>query len=202
MVLKTDKSYSEIGRARGTGGERVCPFRASVAVIGGSPEICWVLGLWEPLEPLYRPLFALSVGFSLRTVGWSEVSVVSSVLRTVIFPATVISAEFCRLTVSATLKADQLVDVLSYILMSFFLVFAGEQKKGNVANQREHLILILANMDVRVSRFPRGSDMQQLELIYIALYLLIWGEASNIRFMPECVCYIFHNITVVKIRER
>jgi len=88
-------------------------------------------GLREPLEPLYRPLFALSFGFSLRTVGfsqihscvgfspllsgrpgWSEVSVVSSVLCTVIFPATVISAEFCRLTVSATLKADQLVDVL------------------------------------------------------------------------------------------
>ncbi|KAI8008498.1 putative callose synthase 6 [Camellia lanceoleosa] len=42
-------------------------------------------------------------------------------------------------------------------------------------------------------RIPRGYDIQQLELIYIGLYLLIWGEASNIRFMPECLCYIFHN---------
>ncbi|GAV79263.1 Glucan_synthase domain-containing protein/FKS1_dom1 domain-containing protein [Cephalotus follicularis] len=104
-------------------------------------------------------------------------------------------------------------------------------QKGNVANQREHLILLLANMDVRNKnledytqldsktmkqlmdkilknycswcnylrcklnlRFPQGSDRQQLELIYIALYLLIWGEASNIRFMPECICYIFHNM--------
>ncbi|TIA88513.1 hypothetical protein E3P99_02546 [Wallemia hederae] len=25
----------------------------------------------------------------------------------------------------------------------------------------------------------------------IALYLLCWGEAGNIRFMPECVCFIF-----------
>jgi len=25
----------------------------------------------------------------------------------------------------------------------------------------------------------------------IALYLLVWGEASNIRFMPECVCFLF-----------
>ncbi|XP_021300707.1 callose synthase 7-like [Herrania umbratica] len=105
-------------------------------------------------------------------------------------------------------------------------------QKGNVANQREHLILLLANMDVRQKenledydqlngetirrlvdkifknyrswcnylrckshvRFQQGCDRQQLELIYISLYLLIWGEASNIRFMPECICYIFHNM--------
>ncbi|CAL5403980.1 unnamed protein product [Camellia sinensis] len=78
-------------------------------------------------------------------------------------------------------------------------------QRGNVANQREHLILLLANIDVRnkhnesyvqldgatvqqlMDKFfknyrswiPRGYDSQQLELIYIGLYLLIWGEASN-----------------------
>ncbi|XWS41048.1 hypothetical protein CRYUN_Cryun17cG0047500 [Craigia yunnanensis] len=105
-------------------------------------------------------------------------------------------------------------------------------QKGNVANQREHLLLLLANIDVRKKeniedysslkgdtikrlvdrifknyrswcnylrckshlRFQQGCDRQQLELIYISLYLLIWGEASNIRFMPECICYIFHNM--------
>ncbi|XP_028097416.1 callose synthase 7-like isoform X2 [Camellia sinensis] len=104
-------------------------------------------------------------------------------------------------------------------------------QRGNVANQREHLILLLANIDVRNKhnesyvqldgatvqqlmdkffknyrswcdylhckshiRIPRGYDSQQLELIYIGLYLLIWGEASNVRFMPECLCYIFHNM--------
>ncbi|KAL6137186.1 hypothetical protein ACLB2K_062480 [Fragaria x ananassa] len=104
-------------------------------------------------------------------------------------------------------------------------------QKGNVANQREHLILLLANIDVRHRslenytelnsatvqhlmekffknyrswynylhsksnlRFPEGFHRQQLELLYIALYLLIWGEASNVRFMPECLCYIFHNM--------
>ncbi|CAN1850901.1 Callose synthase 2 [Linum perenne] len=103
-------------------------------------------------------------------------------------------------------------------------------QKGNVANQREHLILLLANIDTRKRslddytelnnftiqqlmnktfknylswchylrvesnlRFPGGFDKPQLELIYIGLYLLIWGEASNVRFMPECLCYIFHN---------
>ncbi|GLT26329.1 hypothetical protein SLA2020_014070 [Shorea laevis] len=102
-------------------------------------------------------------------------------------------------------------------------------QKGNVANQREHLILLLANMDIRKKnledyiqlssetveklvdkvfknyrswckylhcesnlRLPQDFDRQQLELVYISLYLLIWGEASNIRFMPECICYIFH----------
>nr|GMC70334.1 callose synthase 7-like [Ipomoea batatas] len=43
-------------------------------------------------------------------------------------------------------------------------------------------------------KFPPGCNRQQLELVYIGLYLLIWGEASNIRFMPECLCYIFHNV--------
>ncbi|KAK4275573.1 hypothetical protein QN277_018631 [Acacia crassicarpa] len=103
-------------------------------------------------------------------------------------------------------------------------------QKGNVANQREHLVLLLANIDIRNTkpeshelhedtvrrllgkifknynswcnhvryisniRFPEDGDKQQLALIYIALYLLIWGEASNIRFMPECLCYIFHHM--------
>lgn len=26
----------------------------------------------------------------------------------------------------------------------------------------------------------------------VSLYLLIWGEANNIRFIPECLCFIFH----------
>ncbi|KAJ4846511.1 hypothetical protein Tsubulata_004044, partial [Turnera subulata] len=34
----------------------------------------------------------------------------------------------------------------------------------------------------------------QRELLYVSLYLLIWGEAANLRFMPECLCYIFHNM--------
>ena len=47
-------------------------------------------------------------------------------------------------------------------------------------------------------RTPGGAytqQVQQLELLYICLYLLIWGEASNVRFMPECLCYIFHHVS-------
>ncbi|KAM7498543.1 hypothetical protein LguiA_022957 [Lonicera macranthoides] len=38
------------------------------------------------------------------------------------------------------------------------------------------------------------QEAQQYKLLYIGLYLLIWGEAANLRFMPECLCYIFHHM--------
>jgi len=28
----------------------------------------------------------------------------------------------------------------------------------------------------------------------MGLYLLIWGEAANLRFLPECLCYIYHHV--------
>ena len=49
---------------------------------------------------------------------------------------------------------------------------------------------------VLLRRLPQSQpDIQQRKLLYMGLYLLIWGEASNIRFMPECLCYIFHNVS-------
>ncbi|XP_010940236.1 callose synthase 3 [Elaeis guineensis] len=106
-------------------------------------------------------------------------------------------------------------------------------QKDNVSNQREHLILLLANVHIR--QFPRPDqqpkldecalnevmkklfknykkwckylnrksslwlptiqqEVQQRKLLYMGLYLLIWGEAANLRFMPECLCYIYHHM--------
>ncbi|MFS7931875.1 putative 1,3-beta-glucan synthase [Helianthus anomalus] len=106
-------------------------------------------------------------------------------------------------------------------------------QKDSVANQREHLILLLSNAYIR--QFPNPEqhsklddravtevmkklfknykkwckflgrksslwlpkiqqDVQQRKLLYMGLYLLIWGEAANLRFMPECLCYIYHNM--------
>ncbi|KAL5707496.1 putative callose synthase 8 [Ranunculus cassubicifolius] len=118
-------------------------------------------------------------------------------------------------------------DVLDWLQCSFGF------QKGNVSNQREHLILLLANIHIRQcheststsklgekavndlmrSLFknykrwcgflgrksniwlpPIKLEEQQYKMLYIALYLLIWGEASNLRFMPECLCYIFHHM--------
>ncbi|KQK09789.1 callose synthase 11 [Brachypodium distachyon] len=116
-------------------------------------------------------------------------------------------------------------------------------QRHNVRNQREHLVLLLANAQLRAGgtlptdhpadvlhySVPRairkkllknytswcaylgqrphvyvptagrrtgaaasvGPDIRR-DLMYAALYLLIWGEAANLRFMPECLCYIFH----------
>ncbi|KAK9273813.1 hypothetical protein L1049_018624 [Liquidambar formosana] len=35
---------------------------------------------------------------------------------------------------------------------------------------------------------------KEKKLLFLSLYFLIWGEASNIRFLPECLCYIFHHM--------
>ncbi|XP_068639765.1 callose synthase 5-like [Aristolochia californica] len=106
-------------------------------------------------------------------------------------------------------------------------------QRDNVRNQREHLILLLANVHIRLVpkpeplnklderavdsvmsklfknykiwckflgrkhslRLPQGQqEVQQRKILYMGLYLLIWGEAANARFMPECLCYIFHNM--------
>ncbi|CAM0878858.1 unnamed protein product [Alopecurus aequalis] len=104
-------------------------------------------------------------------------------------------------------------------------------QKDNVSNQREHLILLLANVHIRrkTEQQPKLDDLalnevmkklfknykrwckylgrksslwlptiqqevQQRKLLYMGLYLLIWGEAANLRFMPECLCYIYHHM--------
>lgn len=106
-------------------------------------------------------------------------------------------------------------------------------QKDNVANQREHLILLLANIHMRQVPKPDAlgklsdaalsivmerlfknyrrwckflnrrdhlqlpsiqQEIQQRKILYIGLYLLIWGEAANLRFMPESLCYIFHHM--------
>lgn len=41
------------------------------------------------------------------------------------------------------------------------------------------------------------QEVQQRKLLYMGLYLLIWGEAANLRFMPECLCYIYHHVSFV-----
>ncbi|XP_042448753.1 callose synthase 12-like isoform X1 [Zingiber officinale] len=116
------------------------------------------------------------------------------------------------------------LDLLDWL--GFFFGF----QRDNVRNQREHLVLLLANaqmrlqlpqneldLDVRVARslrkkllhnytswcsylgrksnvWIRNSSDPRRELLYAALYLLVWGEAANLRFLPECLCYIYHNM--------
>ncbi|KAL8152111.1 hypothetical protein V2J09_021919 [Rumex salicifolius] len=127
-------------------------------------------------------------------------------------------------------KTDDL-DLFDWLRVMFG--FQARHIRDNVRNQRENLIILLANVHIRLQpkpeplnkldtravdtimiklfknykgwckylgkkhslRLPEGQqDVQQRKILYMGLYLLIWGEASNIRFMPECLCYIFHNM--------
>ncbi|GAB2242531.1 hypothetical protein Droror1_Dr00019306 [Drosera rotundifolia] len=115
-------------------------------------------------------------------------------------------------------------------LMDWLGLFFGFQA-SNVNNQREHLVLHLANSQMRLVPPPEAIDVldrsvirrfrkeltrnyvdwcaylgkksnvfirreedMRRELLYCGLYLLIWGECGNLRFMPECVSYLFHNM--------
>ncbi|CAB86938.1 putative protein [Arabidopsis thaliana] len=132
----------------------------------------------------------------------------------------------------------KLNDILEWLASEFGF------QRGNVANQREHIILLLANADIRkrndeeydelkpstvtelmdktfksyyswckylhstsnlksdvgcfnfiLKRFPDDCDKQQLQLIYISLYLLIWGEASNMA--NDVYGILFSNVEAV-----
>ncbi|KAJ0974544.1 hypothetical protein J5N97_016509, partial [Dioscorea zingiberensis] len=38
------------------------------------------------------------------------------------------------------------------------------------------------------------SATKEKKLLLLCLFFLIWGEAANVRFLPECLCYIFHHM--------
>ncbi|KAH1108877.1 hypothetical protein J1N35_012645 [Gossypium stocksii] len=115
-------------------------------------------------------------------------------------------------------------------LMDFLHYVFGFQK-DNVSNQREHVVLLLANEQSRHSIpeepepkldeaavqkvFLKSLDnyikwcnylciqpvwsnldsvSKEKKILLVSLYFLIWGEAANIRFLPECLCYIFHHM--------
>lgn len=42
-----------------------------------------------------------------------------------------------------------------------------------------------------ISTEQETTDKMEREL---ALFLLLWGEAGNVRFMPECVCFLYHTM--------
>ncbi|KMZ58556.1 1,3-beta-glucan synthase [Zostera marina] len=120
------------------------------------------------------------------------------------------------------LRNPDMFDLLEYVF--------GFQK-DNVRNQRENVVLIIANAQCRLG-LPSDHDPKIDEkaitnvflkvldnyikwcrylgerivcnsieaidknkrVIFVSLYFLIWGEAANVRFLPECICYIFHHM--------
>ncbi|CAI5755655.1 unnamed protein product [Candida verbasci] len=70
-----------------------------------------------------------------------------------------------------------------------YIGFDNINKNNRIKNTNE----ALPNLDQAEDQW--SSNMLSLSptdsIIQLALYLLIWGEANNVRFMPECICFIF-----------
>lgn len=118
-------------------------------------------------------------------------------------------------------------DMDMFDLLEFVFGF----QRDNVRNQRENVILIVANaqsnLGIPVQDLPKVDEKAITEvflkvldnymkwctylrlrvvwnslealtrdrkLFLVSLYFLIWGEAANVRFLPECICYIFHHM--------
>ncbi|KAJ8465898.1 hypothetical protein OPV22_028450 [Ensete ventricosum] len=134
-------------------------------------------------------------------------------------------SEFPRFSADSQVPQQKNRDMFD--LLEFVFGF----QKDNIRNQRENVILALANAQVRLG-LPAESEPKVDEkaitevfrkvldnyikwcrylgtriawnslealnknrkVILVSLYYLIWGEAANVRFLPECICYIFHHM--------
>ncbi|EGV59997.1 1,3-beta-glucan synthase component Fks3 [Yamadazyma tenuis] len=62
---------------------------------------------------------------------------------------------------------------------------SNRNKLTNMNNENSMLGLEI-KWKTKMSKLSEADCVTQ-----VALYLLIWGEANNVRFMPECLCFIF-----------
>ncbi|XP_054805472.1 callose synthase 10 isoform X2 [Prosopis cineraria] len=133
--------------------------------------------------------------------------------------------QFPRLPAGFNISGQRDADMFD--LLEFVFGF----QKDNVRNQRENVVLMIANAQSRLG-IPTDADPKidekainevflkvldnyikwcrylrirlawnsleainrDRKLFLVSLYFLIWGEAANVRFLPECICYIFHNM--------
>jgi 1,3-beta-glucan synthase len=70
-----------------------------------------------------------------------------------------------------------------------------KKKKGEAENEAEALEDLEGDDSLEAAEYrwkTRMNRMSQHDRVrQIALYLLCWGEANQVRFMPECLCFIF-----------
>nr|KAJ0213847.1 hypothetical protein LSAT_V11C400188290 [Lactuca sativa] len=163
------------------------------------------------IVPLDAPSLTNAIGF------YPEVRAAISALR--------YHEEFPRLPPNFEVPAQRNLDMFD--LLEFVFGF----QKDNIRNQRENVVLSLANAQSRLG-IPTEADPKLDEkaitevflkvldnyikwckylrirlvwnsiqainkdrkLFLVSLYYLIWGEAANVRFLPECICYIFHHM--------
>ncbi|KAL2144732.1 hypothetical protein VTI28DRAFT_8670 [Corynascus sepedonium] len=70
-----------------------------------------------------------------------------------------------------------------------------KKKKGTPENEAEALEDLEGDDSLEAAEYrwkTRMNRMSQHDRVrQLALYLLCWGEANQVRFMPECLCFIF-----------
>ncbi|KAI3710264.1 hypothetical protein L2E82_40042 [Cichorium intybus] len=71
-----------------------------------------------------------------------------------------------------------------------------EFRRKLLKNYKSWCSFLRRKSQVRLPPFRQNPDTHRRELLYVAMYLLIWGEAGNLRFTPECICYIYHHMTM------
>ncbi|GAB4842405.1 hypothetical protein Ancab_012376 [Ancistrocladus abbreviatus] len=128
------------------------------------------------------------------------------------------------------------VDIYKQPAFKHSLLQNHKMQRDNIRNQRENVVLTIANVQSRlvmpVDADPKIDEKaitevflkvldnyikwckylqkhvawnsleainRERKLFLVSLYLLIWGEAANVRFLPECICYIFHGYAVVEL---
>ncbi|KAH3676412.1 hypothetical protein WICMUC_002043 [Wickerhamomyces mucosus] len=83
------------------------------------------------------------------------------------------------------------------------------KKKKEGVDVREHDISF--SYDESQKRWSENMTSLSVHdsITQLSIYLLCWGEANNIRFMPECLCFIFkccndyyYGLNVIKMKEK
>lgn len=98
-----------------------------------------------------------------------------------------LNSNFKKWYFSAQLDID---DTVGFINVKKNGKVKSSYRKDNELEGEEPVVLTLNDSEKRWSENMNSLSAHD-SIIQISIYLLCWGEANNIRFMPECLCFIF-----------
>ena len=81
---------------------------------------------------------------------------------------------------------DNIDSLDAFVIRSF--------RKNLLRNYTSWCSYLHVKSSVWLPDLKNNNSDHRCEILYVSLYLLIWGESANLRFIPECICYIFHHM--------